>query len=124
MTQKKFILLIAAAIILIILVSFGVAKYSKKAVEKDAVKPPPQQLSGPSIEVEGTIQNQTDQNIILQKQDGKTSTFQIIPSTVFYQCSDFANINSCSVKKDKLTKQTAAKVFAKGSTALFVLYKL
>lgn len=129
-TQKKFILLIGTAALLIIFVALAISIYIKRPLitnlttQKASTKPTIPQLSGPSIEVTGTIQNHTDQNIILQKQDGHSLTFQIIPSTVFYQCSDLKNSQSCSVKKAKLKKQTTARVYAKGPTALFVVYKL
>lgn len=86
----------------------------------------PTPYPGSGKEIAGIVKSY--RNDILEKKIVVTTSsidkaFEITPSTVIYQCSDFNNINSCQTTDKNLKMGSEVKVFSKGIYSMFIIYK-
>lgn len=118
---KRVIIFLAAVLIATIL--GGYFYWQKNLLKQNEPSthpaPDPQALNQ---QIEGVISSYNKQTVTLQREDKSEISFDIYPTTVFYKCTDFSDINSCSLEKG-LKTGSPAKVYAKGTYALYIQYK-
>lgn len=118
---KPVIILLVLAGLAIILLA-GYFYFQKGFFKKEVLPSPTPDPQALNQTVEGVIISYNKQAVTLQKQDNSEASFNIYPATVFYKCTDFSDINSCTIEKG-IKKGFPAKVYAKGTFALYIQYK-
>lgn len=122
--------LVIAVITLSVLIMAGAVIFTllKKPITKSTLPPKPASITAtPSAAlnkvIEGKLKDLTKDRITLESTKSGQLSFNLIATTIYYQCTDFNNINKCKISKDNLKTGSLIRVFAKSEEVLYVLYK-
>ncbi len=127
MVDRKYLYLIVGLIALIIIGTtlFLFFKRSPQtspftAQNKQTVTSSPAPYE-PTLQVSGKIKEFNNKQITVDTA-GKTTTFTVVPETIYYKCQNLNDSSSCK-QENTLQNGLQTTVLAKGGKIQFILYK-
>ncbi len=123
--QKGFIYICITVAVLGILTAVGYSANQKiqKEKEQEIFKESQTALNTQHTGSIKSYRNDPLEKKITIETGGTAQSFNLQSSTVIYKCSNFSDINTCSKTSDGIRNSKEVEVFAKGSQALYILFK-
>lgn len=123
--QRRFIYICIAVAVLGIITALGYSTNQKLIKEKEQ-KLLEEAKTALNTQTSGSLKSYRNDPLekkITVDSGGKTQSFNLQNSTVTYKCSSFSDINTCSKTSDGIRGSKEVEVFAKGTQALYILFK-